>query len=339
MAKNRQRNNKTKSERSSEETIISIPVYISDLLPIEKATESLFPYTQDNMIENAKQAIESFNSSVQNHIIEDNRTNSPIKHGISSIEVEDLEFNKDKSILLRVSAYQTNLIDRYYVNSISSDEHHFGSNDKLCCNTYCIILYPKIYKNIMKGKHAAYWHVFLYVDLLKESKIISKLARHIMSKVIKLPIRNVKSEKFLNDIRNTPEFSKVEITLSTYCEGEDSEPDYVRRYTYESKIRTLKTLVFYNVKPEDAISALEDTNSIATNSRRTLRFETPEQRVFSSVQDFRNTLSHSFEDSFNYTVTVSHNDVISKRIFDLDFIKEKIQGLFTRYLIPEAYVD
>lgn len=46
MAKNRQRNNKTKSERSSEETIISIPVYISDLLPIEKATESLFPYTQ-----------------------------------------------------------------------------------------------------------------------------------------------------------------------------------------------------------------------------------------------------------------------------------------------------
>ena len=183
----------------------------------------------------------------------------------------------------------------------------------------------------MKGKHAAYWHVFLYVDPLKESKIISKLARHIMSKVIKLPIRNVKSEKFLNDIRNTPEFSKVEITLSTYCEGEDSEPDYVRRYTYESKIRTLKTLVFYN--------AIEDTSSIATNSRRTLRFETPEQRVFSSVQDFRNTLSHSFEDSFNYTVTVSHNDVISKRIFDLDFIKEKIQGLFTRYLIPEAYVD
>ena len=85
MAKNRQRNNKTKSERSSEETIISIPVYISDLLPIEKATESLSPYTQDNMIENAKQAIESFNSSVQNHIIEDNRTNSPIKHGISSL--------------------------------------------------------------------------------------------------------------------------------------------------------------------------------------------------------------------------------------------------------------
>jgi len=339
MTRNRKRNRTGKNDQSPKEAVISIPVYISDLLEIPEDKESLFPYTQGNMIESAKSAIETFNSSAQFHIIEDSRTNSPIKLGISSIEVEDLDFNQDKSILLRVSAYQTNLIDRYYVDSTSSDEHHFGTNDKLCCNTYCIILYPKIYKNILKGKYAAYWHVFLYVDPFKESKIISKLARHIMSKVIKAPIRNVKSEKFLNDIRNTPEFSKVEITLNTYCEGEDSEPDYVKRYSYESKVRTLKTLILYNVKPEDAISALEDTNGIASNSRRTLRFETPEQRVFSSVQDFRDKLSHTFEDSFNYTVTVLQSDVTSKQIFELDFIKERIQGLLTRYLIPEAYVD
>lgn len=336
---NKQRKRKNNKTSSQEETVISIPVYISDLLEVPKDKEVLFPYTPDNMIESAKLEIEKFNNSPQNHIIEDSRTISPIKNGISSIDVENIDFNSDKSILLRVSAYQTNLIDRFYVDSTNSDEHHFESNDKLCCNTYCIILYPKIYKNILKGKHAAYWHVFLYVDPLKELRIITKIARHIMSKVIKAPIRNVKSEKFLNDIRNTPEFSKVEITLNTYCEGEESEPDYVQRYKYESKVRTLKKLVLYNVKPEDAITALEDTDCLATNSRRTLRFETPEQRVFSSVQDFRDKLSHSFEDSFNYTVSVSHSDVASKRIFDLDFIKEKIQGLFTRYLIPEAYVD
>lgn len=328
-----------KNKTSSEETVISIPVYISDLLPVDKEDESLFPYTPKVMIESAKSKIETFNSSPNNHLIEDNRSTSPIKHGISAIEVIDLDFNNDKSLLLRVAAYQTNLMDGYYVDATNSDEHHFNTNDKICYNTYNIILYPKIYKNVLKGKHAAYWHVFLYLDPNKESKTMSKLARHIMRKIINSPIRNVKSEKFLNDIRNTPQFTKVEISLHTYNEGEESEPDYVTKYKYESKIKRLKTLTLYNVKPEDALSALEDTSSVCLNSRRTLRFETHEQRVFSSVQEFRNEISHTFEDSFNYTVPVLLSDVLSKKIFEIDFIKEKMEGLFTRYLIPDNYVD
>lgn len=332
---------KKKDRVSPEETLISIPVYISDLLPVDKENESLFPYTPAVMIDGAKNKIETFNSSPNNHLIEDNRSTSLIKHGISAIEAIDLDFNNDKCLLLRVAAYQTNLMDGYYVDASNSDEHHFNAKDKICYNTYNIILYPKIYKNILKGKHAAYWHVFLYLDPNKDSKIMSKLAHHIMSKIINSPIRNVKSEKFLNDIRNTPQFTKVEISLHTYNEGEDSEPDYVTKYKYESKIKRLKTLTLYNVKPEDALSALEDTSSVCQcqNSRRTLRFETHEQRVFSSVQEFKDKLSHTFEDSFNYTVPVLLSDVSSKKIFDIDFIKEKMEGLFTRYLIPDNYVD
>lgn len=332
---------KKKDRVSPEETLISIPVYISDLLPVDKENESLFPYTPAVMIDSAKNKIETFNSSPNNHLIEDNRSTSLIKHGISAIEAIDLDFNNDKCLLLRVAAYQTNLMDGYYVDASNSDEHHFNAKDKICYNTYNIILYPKIYKNILKGKHAAYWHVFLYLDPNKDSKIMSKLAHHIMSKIINSPIRNVKSEKFLNDIRNTPQFTKVEISLHTYNEGEDSEPDYVTKYKYESKIKRLKTLTLYNVKPEDALSALEDTSSVCQcqNSRRTLRFETHEQRVFSSVQEFKDKLSHTFEDSFNYTVPVLLSDVSSKKIFDIDFIKEKMEGLFTRYLIPDNYVD
>ena len=331
--------NKKQKNTSSDETLISIPVYISDLLPVDKEQESLFPYTQDIMIDDAKSKIDTFNSSHKYHLIEDNRSTSPVKHGISSIEIEDLNFNDDKCLLLRVAAYQTNLMDGYYMDSSNSEEHSFNTNDKIGYKTYNIILYPKIYKNVLKGKHAAYWHVFLYLDPHKDLRIMSKLARHIMSKVINSPIRNVKSEKFLNDIRSTPEFSKVEITLHTYNEGEEYEPDYVTRYRHEIKIRQQKKLTLYNVKPEDALSALEDTSSICQNAKRTLRFETPEQRVFSSVQEFRDKLSHTFEDSFNYTVPVLLSDVSSKKIFEIDFIKEKMKGLFTRYLIPDNYVD
>lgn len=328
-----------KNKISSDQTLISIPVYISDMLPMDKDKEVLFPYTPEVMIDGAKSKIDTFNSSPNHHLIEDNRSTSPIKHGISAIEVIDLDFNNDKCLLLRVAAYQTNLMDGYYIDSSNSDEHQFNTNDKICYNTYNIILYPKVFKNVLKGKHAAYWHVFLYLDPLKDSKIMSKLARHIMSKIINSPIRNVKSEKFLHDIRNTPQFTKVEISLHTFNEGEESEPDYVTKYKYESKIKRLKTLTLYNVKSKDALSALEDTSCVCQNSRRTLRFETQEHRVLSSVQEFKDKLSHTFEDSFNYSIPVLLSDVSSKKIFDIDFIKEKMQGLFTRYLIPDNYVD
>lgn len=132
-----------------EETIISIPVYISDLLPVVKESESLFPYTPIVMIDDAKTNIEAFNSTSNNHLIEDNRSISLVKHGISTIEVIDLDFNKDKCLLLRVGAYQTNLMDGSYVDASNSDEHHFNTNDKIC-NTYNIILSENLQKRIRR---------------------------------------------------------------------------------------------------------------------------------------------------------------------------------------------
>lgn len=338
MAKKRNKK-QVKQDANTSGLSISIPVYLSDLLPVDKADESLFPYTQENMIERAKEKIEEFNNSPFNHTIENDRSNSPIKHGIKHIEVSDLSFNTDKCLLLKVSAYQTNFCDGYYFNSTDHCEHHFNAQDKLCIDTYHIILYPRIYKNILKGKHAAYWHVFLYLDPLKELKVMSKLARHIMSKVVGSPIRNVKSEKFLSDIRKTSEFAKVIISLNTLSDGDDTEPDYVTNYKFESKIKKSKVLTLYNVKPEDAIKALDDTCEVGNHARRTLRFETNEQRVFSAIQEWKDKLCLSFEDSFNYTIEITNSEMISKKIFEIDFIKAKLEGLFTRYLIPYEYDD
>ena len=316
---------------------ISIPAYLSDPLPLDKAEESLFPYTKSIMIEDVKSKIESFNNSNHSHIIGSGRANSLTELGITSIKIIDLDFNKDKSLLLKISAYQTNLVDGYYFDSKDSCEHHFQSNDKLCIDTYHVILYPRIYTNIFKGKQVAYWHVFLYLDPLKEFRVLSKIARYIMEEIVGVPIRNIKSEKFFSDIRNTPEFTKVEISLNTFSDGEDTEPEYVTKYKFERKIKKSKVLTLYNVNPEDALKALDDTKEVVNCAKRVLRFETAEQRVYSAVQEWKNKVLSTFEDSFNYTIEVSSEDISSKKIFEVDFIKEKLQGLFAKYLIPNEY--
>lgn len=44
-------------------------------------------------------------------------------------------------------------------------------------------------------------------------------------------------------------------------------------------------------------------------------------------------MKESFEDSFNYSVSVTADEVNTGKIFDTNFIKEKIEGLLTRYTI------
>lgn len=331
------RRRKGNKKCGNDERIISIPVYITDPLPVLKKGDCFFPYTQETMIEQAKCDIETFNSSSNNHNILSNMSSSTTEYGIDYIDVYDLVFAQDPCLLLKVSAYQTNLIDGYLINESNTNEHFFKPKDKICSNTYYMLLYPRIYSNLFVGKNAAYWNVFLYVDPSKENKDMSRIAKHIMSRIIKAPIRNVKSEKFLADIRASKRFKEVQIKICTFSEGEDDEPEYITRYDYKSSIKKDKVITMTNVNAEDAILALEDTTHYPNNCRRSIRLETLDQRVFSAVQIFQEKLSQTFEDSFNYTFTVPLVDIKTKKIFEIDYIKSKIQGLITRYMINNSY--
>lgn len=336
MGKKRRYN---KNKVAKDESMISIPVYISDPLPVDKDETVLFPYTQETMIDRAKAAFEKFNSSQSDHLIPNRSQSSTVEHGIKSIEVHEMNFNTDKSLILQVSAFQTNFIDGFYIDSSESSQHDFKKNDRICSDTYFIILYPKIYKNLSKNKNAAYWHVFLYADPSKDSKVIANLARYIMARIIQIPIRNVKSEKFMSDIRKTKNFTKVQINIRTFSDGDDNEPDYITRYKYKSSIKKDKNITIENVSSVDAIEALNDTSCFGEKCRRTLRFETAEQRVYSATQTFNEKITTAYEDSFNYSVNVPNCDVALKKIFELDYIKSKIHGLLTKYLIPTDIDD
>lgn len=319
------------------EHIINIPAFISELKEIDE-NGAIFKNNASMLIDSAKILISDFNRKNQGTIITDKRSKKSTKLGIGFIEVIDLSFNEDNALLLKVSAYKTNLVDGYYQrlkeDDISKDEYKFKREDRICSDTYFLILYPIVKNNSDTLKSQEYWHVFLYVDPSKECYDMKVIARYIMSAIIKRPIKNIKAHKFIEELRKHDIIQSAEITLSSFSDSDDEEkPGYLANYPIECKLRKQKTIRLSGMKIEDAIAAYEDTSFTGNYNKRQLKFINENQQVYQATQEFNHKMKETFEDSFNYTIKVSSSEVNTKKIFETDFIKEKIEGLLIRYTI------
>ena len=184
------RKSKAKKPVQEGHQLISIPMYVSDMLKFDK--DILFPDTPQSMIEDVLPKFQAFNDEKGSHIIEDQYSQSSTQLGISGIEVSTMQFGDDPALLLRVSSYQSNLVDGFFLAADEQDQHYFKKQDKICTDTCFFILYPKIFNSLLKDKRAAFWHIFVYLDPSKVARMMAKIARYFMQKIVKTPIRKVK---------------------------------------------------------------------------------------------------------------------------------------------------
>ncbi|HJH77859.1 MAG TPA: hypothetical protein OIM43_12815 [Prevotellaceae bacterium] len=316
---------------------INIPRFISISNEINEE-DAIFKIKTEDLIEDAKEFIAKFNHKNQQPIITDKRSKKTTKLGIKNINVIDIKFNEDKALILQVSTYKTNLIDGYYQKmkdqKSKENEIQFDINDRIGSNTYFFVLYPIVKKNIEKLTCQRYWHVFIYVDPSKEINDMKMVARYIMSSIIKYPIKNIKAQKFIEELRKQKIIESAEITLSSYDDSDDEEqPGYLSKYTICCKIKKHKTITVKRMSVEDAIAAYEDKSFKEKYSKRQLKFFNSNQQVYQAVQEFHEKITESFENSFNYVVDISAKDINNGNIFETSFIKKTIESLLVKYTL------
>lgn len=306
---------------------IKIPVYVSEL--VKRDRQALFQTTYDDLISDAKSMISNYNNSTQKTKCDQRSKTTTIC--IEEIDPQDISFNQDKCLLLKVTAFKTNLIDGYYQSGKTHEEIHFQTNDKLCSDNYFFILYPMINPNTKTNTDEVYWHIFIYEDPSKANEEMSKIAKAIMRDVLKVPIKNIKSEKFIEDLRRCKSIPKVEITLSS-LDLDDSEelPTYLRDYTFTSTLKKEKKITIDEMDAEDAIEIFNDTSFTTGFKKRQIKYYTPNKRMLSALQEYKENMTLSLEDSFNYSIEVHEKEM--NHIFEIDTIKKNIQGVFSNYL-------
>lgn len=308
---------------------IKVPVYVSQ--PIERENE-FFAVTNKTLIEEAKILINNFNLSSHKAVVSEKKTKTTTI-GINHIDTIDLAFNTDECLLLKVTAYKSNLIDGFLQSeALAENELRFKPNDKLCSDTYFYILYPTFIKDDEKEKVEAYWHIFLYEDPSKESADMSSIARLIMRSIMNVPIKNIKSDKMLAELRKFKLISQVEIVLSSITDDDDGIPKYLQNYSFSNKLRKERKIVLENVNSDDAIRAFEDDSFTLDYSRRQIKFKTYNKRVFSMIQEYHEKLTSTLDDSFNYSIEVDEKDIRNGSIFETEKIKKNVEGIFSSYL-------
>lgn len=324
---------KTNIEVEEKTYPLKVPVYVSKRIEADDANSfDSFAVSQENMIDLAKKHIDDYNSNPKAHVVSDYKSKTTTI-GIDSISYEDIAFNKDKCLLLRATAYKSNLIDGFYQQQ--DDEGHeirFKQKDKLCSDTYIFILYPLIVKDLVNDASEIFWHIFIYEDPSKVGAEIVKIAKLIMGQIIKAPIRNIKSDKMLADIRKYDLISKVEISLSTIGEDEEGIPEYIKNYTYKCSSKREQKISLENMSVDDAVLVFNDKDFTKWYNRRSVKFLTYNKRLFSMVQEFKDKMTESFEDSFNYSIEIKESAIKDKSIFETENIKKNVGGIFSKYL-------
>lgn len=313
---------------------IKVPVYVSELIKRDE-NGAIFDTNTKSMINDAKTNINTYNSIPNKQVTSDKRAKTTTI-GIQNIEHTEIKFNNDECLLLKVTAYKTNLIDGFYQSANNEQKKiRFEEKDKLCSDTYFYILYPLVSTGVEANMVEIYWHVFIYEDPSKANDEMARIARLIMGKIIKVPIKNIKSDKMLADIRKYKLISEVEISLSSIDSDNDRDvPTYIQNYAFESKLKKERTIKLSNMKADDAISAFEDNTFTKNYSKRQIKFITHNKRVFNITQEFIDNLSSTLEDSFNYSIDVEESDM--KTIFNIETIKKNVEGIFTRYMATYA---
>lgn len=309
---------------------IKVPVYVSEAIKRDEE-DVLWTTSVESMISDVKVQINIFNNNPNIEAKNENRAKTSII-GINHIEALDLAFNTDKCLLLRVTAYKTNLVDGFYQSEDETNVIRFRQNDKICSDTYYFILYPSIYPDPKTTNLVAYWHIFVYEDPTKANDDMSRIARLIMSKIIKVPIKNIKAEKLLNDIKRFKLISEVEITLSSIEDNDDDIPTYIKSYDFQSKVKKEKKITLNNMSSDDAINIFNDDSFRTYYSKKQVKFIMANRRVFNIMQEFSDKFKQTLEDSFNYSIDITEDELKNNSIFQPDTIKKNVEGIFTRYM-------
>lgn len=317
--------------KKNNKLFIKVPVYISRAIERDKEDLHIFETTPKSMIADAEILIDKYNNS--SDIVYTGKKSKSTTIGIKQIKCESMMFNEDPCLLLNVTSFKSNLLDGFFQSENDVNKQiRFKPKDQLCSDTNYFILYPSVNKDLENNKLYAYWHIFVYDDPSKDNYDMSSIARLLMREIVKVPIQNIKSEKLISELKKYRIISQVQIVMSSTSNDLDGIPKYMKQYSLSSKLKKEKKILIENMTTEDVLNTISDESFRKDFDKRQLKLITHNKRIFSMIQDFKDKLNSTIEDSFNYQIEVDEQDVRNGNIFKTDSIKKNIEGVFVNYL-------
>lgn len=314
-----------KSESKAKTYTIKIPVFTSEL--IKKANDMFGGITRKHMIDFAVKKIEDYNN--QGVKITSDKRNKTQKKEIDKVLITQHQIGDIPVLLLKISAYNTNLLDGYVETDKKID---FAPNDKIGSDNNFMMLYPQI-AGIDPNNYKHHWLIFVYEDPHKENADIIGTVKLVLNKILKIPTANIKLPDVLDELRSFKIIPELQVKLYSLS-YEDNEVDIkYRSYLTESKLKRVKENLFSNM-PFEATEELINDNSIGEG------YDKKEVKISIGKKDYRitNEQKREVKEGFNQLIEEIYNErsgiteLDLKNLYDSDFIISKLTPVLENYL-------
>lgn len=300
---------------------IKVPIFSSEIIENMKGMFDEANYQA--MIKLIKDKLDKFNEI--RPIIRKSRFNKVKETQIASVEYFDYDFESTPTLLIKITAFSTNLIDGF----VEIDTKiKFKKNNKLGSETNFILIYPSIFGDDSSA-FKYQWKFFVYDDPTKETHEIISIAKLVCNKILNIKIRNLKLESILKEIREHKILENIEVQLSSYYENSDENDVLLKNYVVNSKISKSRKTKYENIpseKFEDLLAEKDDFN------RRVIKFikNNRELRITEERKNDLNKFSQTIEEIFNTQITLDDSNII--RMFDNDFIVKNLNTVLTEFI-------
>jgi hypothetical protein len=285
--------NKTAKEKSY---LIKVPVYASEF---KEGSAGLFGrITYENLVQNIINKIEEYNRTKP--LVSKYRRNKVQQLVIGEVQSIECEIGDHPSVLLRITAFNTNLHDGY----IETNENKiaFQTSHKLGSDTNFMLLYPQII-GLSPDKYRFQWLILLYEDPNKENLEIVSIAKLVLTKILDISIINVKLPEVLEELRKIDKIPELSLKFSdVIIDGNEVDAKF-RSYLVNSKLKKLKEVNFKDIPYANTEEIINDTSYKE-------EFQKREIKIISGNKEFRITRDQKAEasESLNNVVEEIFNE-------------------------------
>ena len=303
--------------------LIKVPVYTTDSFEIHE--DNVFWVTYQSMIDDVKAIIDnSFKCIVSNNR---NKTKMSV---LADVKYYDYTIGDRPCLLVQMAAYSTNINDGYFEDE---EKHAIGKEGKIGSDSNYVLLYPMINGDDPKTQQC-FFILLVYEDPTKDSGAVSRLARLLVSKVLKHPIQNIKTDMVLRELKTIGTIPELQIKYSGVSFDEDDINIKYREYLSESKLERARESTFKNMPfhvIEDLVNEQLDTSLYQKQKLNFIwgkkEYHITKQMIGEAQQEFQETA----EQVFNASTAITQSELDNK-VHDHAFIIEKLSAVLTNYL-------
>lgn len=316
----------SKTDTKEKSFIIKVPVYSSEL--IIKGNDLFGGVTFKDMICYAKKKINEYQS--QESKVSRNKRNKVQKKEIDNVECIDCCIGDRPCALLKISAYNTNLLDGY----LETDQKiKLKQEYKLGSDNYYILLVPHIFGvNANDYKHQ--WIILVYEDPHKDSQEIIGTAKLVLNKILNISTSNIKLPEILEDLKRIKTVPELSLHFASITNDENEVDATYRSYLVGSNFRKQKEDKFANMPYEKTEEVINDFSYENEYQKRVIKILVgkKEYRITRDQKlEASDKINEAVEQIFNESVGITEVE-LNERIYEPDFIIEKLSPVLQSYL-------